>query len=65
MAALAQQLEQLKLQQEELKKKIQEEEERKKKLNNEASIERLEELVQPITDTLNYKRKKLPNKFKA
>ena len=60
MAALAQQLEQLKLQQEELKKKIQEEEERKIKLNNEASIERLEELVQPITDTLNYKRKK-PN----
>ena len=54
MAALAQQLEQLKLQQEELEKRIQEEEERKKKLNNEASIERLEALVQPFTDTLNH-----------
>ena len=54
MAALAQQLEQLKLQQEELKKKIQEEEERKIKLNNEASIERLEALVQPITETLDF-----------
>jgi chromatin remodeling complex protein RSC6 len=53
MAALATQLEQLKLQQEELEKRIQEEEERKKKLNNEASIERLEELVKPITEYLD------------
>ena len=59
MAALAQQLEQLKLQQEELEKKIQEEEERKKKLNNEASIERLEELVQPITEFLDKQRNHL------
>lgn len=53
MAALAQQLEQLKKQQEELEKKIHEEAETKKKLNNEASIERLEALVEPITETLN------------
>ena len=55
MAALAQQLEQLKLQQEELQKRIQEEEERKKKLNNEASIERLEALVQPLSNVLDHK----------
>jgi hypothetical protein len=59
MAALAQQLEQLKLQQEELEKKIQEEEERKKKLNNEASIERLESLVEPITNFLDKQRNHL------
>ena len=59
MAALAQKIEQLKLQQEELEKKIQEEEERKKKLNNEASIERLEELVQPITEFLDKQRNHL------
>lgn len=54
MAALVQQLEQLKKQQEELEKRIQEEAETKKKLNKEASIERLEALVQPITETLDF-----------
>ena len=54
MAALAQQLEQLKKQQEDLEKRIQEEAETKKKLNNEASIERLEALIQPITETLDF-----------
>jgi hypothetical protein len=54
MAALVQQLEQLKKQQEELEKKIHEEAETKKKLNNEASIERLEALVKPITETLDF-----------
>tara|TARA_B110000003_G_scaffold273171_1_gene310405 strand:+ start:35 stop:478 length:444 start_codon:yes stop_codon:yes gene_type:complete len=53
MAALAQQLEQLKKQQEELEKRIQEEAETKKKLNKEASIERLEALVEPMTENLN------------
>ena len=54
MSALTTQLEQLKIQQEELEKRIQEEAETKKKLNNEASIERLEALVEPITEILNY-----------
>ena len=54
MAALVQQLEQLKKQQEELEKRIQDEAETKKKLNKEASIERLEALVQPITETLYF-----------
>jgi len=54
MSALTTQLEQLKIQQEELEKRIQEEAETKKKLNNEASIERLEALVEPITENLNY-----------
>jgi len=54
MSALTIQLQQLYKQQEELKKQIQEEAETKKKLNNEASIERLEALVQPITETLDF-----------
>lgn len=60
MAALAQQLEQLKKQQEELEKRIQGEAETKKKLNNEASIERLEALVEPITADLNRLRDHRP-----
>lgn len=54
MSALTQQLEQLKKQQEELEKRIQDEAETKKNLNNEASIERLEALVEPITETLDF-----------
>ena len=54
MTTLTQQLELLKEQQEELEKRIQEEKEHKKKLNNEASIERLEALVEPITRRLDY-----------
>ena len=54
MAALVQQLEQLKKHQEELEKRIQEEAEIKKKLNNAASIERLEALVEPMTEDLDF-----------
>lgn len=53
MTTLTQQLELLKQQQEELEKRIQEEKENKKKLNSEASIERLEALVEPITRHLD------------
>ena len=56
MTTLADGLELLKQQQEELEKRIQEEEEIKKKLNNDASIERLEALVKPISNTLEQKR---------
>ena len=57
MTTLTQQLEHLREQQEELEKRIQEEKEHKIKLNNEASIERLEALVEPITESLNYRRR--------
>jgi hypothetical protein len=59
MSALTTQLEQLKKQQEELEKRIQEEAETKKKLNNDASIERLEALVEPITEFLDKQRNHL------
>ena len=52
MASLTQQLEQLKKQQEEIEERIRKEEENKQKLENESSIERLEALVQPLTDAL-------------
>ena len=52
MSALTQQLEQLKKQQADLEERIKPEEETKKKLENESSIERLEALVQPLTDML-------------
>ena len=55
MSALTAQLEQLKKQQEELEKRIQEEEETNKKLNNDASIERLEVLVKPLTNMLDHR----------
>lgn len=55
MATLADELELLKKKQEELEKRIQDEEEIKKKLNNDASIERLEALVKPISNTLEQK----------
>ena len=55
MSSLTLQLEQLNKQQEELQERIRQEEENKRKLNNEASIDRLEALVQPITERLNYK----------
>ena len=53
-AVLAAQLQNLKKQQEELEKRIQDEAETRKKLNNKASIERLEALVKPITETLDF-----------
>ena len=52
MSALTQQLEQLKKQQADLEERIKKEEENKQKLENESSIERLEALVQPLTDVL-------------
>ena len=57
MTTLTQQLELLKEQQEGLEKRIQEEKEHKRKLNNEASIERLEALIEPITTQLDYLKK--------
>ena len=59
MTTLTQQLELLKKQQEELEKRIQEEKNTRRKLNNEASIERLEALVEPITRQLDYDRQRL------
>ena len=52
MSSLTQQLEELKKQQEELEERIQKEKETKQQLENESSIERLEALVQPLTDML-------------
>lgn len=52
MSVLTQQLEQLKKQQQEIEERIRKEEENKQKLENESSIERLEALVQPLTDAL-------------
>ncbi len=54
MSSLVSQLEQLKKQQEGLQERIYEEEENKKKLNKEASIDRLEALVKPLTEQLDY-----------
>ena len=59
MSALTTKLEQLKKQQEELEKRIQQEAETTKKLNNAASIERLEALVEPITEFLDKQRNHL------
>tara|TARA_B110000008_G_scaffold275155_1_gene312141 strand:- start:641 stop:1234 length:594 start_codon:yes stop_codon:yes gene_type:complete len=56
MSSLTTQLEQLKKQQEELEKRIQQEAETTKKLNNADSIERLEALVEPITEFLDTNR---------
>ena len=53
MASLLSQLESLKKQQAALVEKIKEEEDRNEKLSKEASIGRLEALIQPITEHLN------------
>lgn len=55
MSALTEQLEQLKKQQADLEERIKKEEENKQKLENESSIQRLETLVQPLTDELDRK----------
>lgn len=55
MTTLADELELLKKQQEKLEKRIQEEKEHKKKLNNDASVERLEALVKPLSNYLEQK----------
>ena len=54
MASLIEQMEHLQKQQAILAEKIKEEEERNKKLANEASIERLEALIKPITQHLDW-----------
>ena len=54
MASLTEQMEMLQKQQAILAEKIKEEEERNKKLNQEASIERLEALIEPITQHLDW-----------
>jgi hypothetical protein len=53
MASLTAQMEELQKQQAILAEKIKEEEERNLKLNKEASISRIEALIQPITQYLN------------
>ena len=53
MASLTQQMEQLQEQQRILAEKIKEDEARKHKLSQEASIERLEALIEPITQCLD------------
>lgn len=54
MASLIEQMEQLQKQQAILAEKIKKQEERNKKLNQVASIERLEALIEPITQRLDY-----------
>lgn len=56
MSALAQKLEQLKKQQEELEKRIQDEKEQKR-LKQQSTIEHLEELVKPLTEEMDIKGK--------
>ena len=57
MVSLLQQMELLQKQQEILAEKIKAEQERQQKLNDESSIERLEELIKPITESLDFRRK--------
>ena len=54
MASLIEQLEMLDKQKSDLLEKIREEEERNKKLAQDASIERLEALIEPITQNLDW-----------
>lgn len=60
MVSLLQQMELLQKQQEILSEKIKAEQERQQKLNDESSIERLEELIKPITESLDFSRKFSP-----
>ena len=55
MSSLSYQLEQLNKQKQDLEKRIEEEQVRTEKLNNNASVERLEALVQPLTDRLEHR----------
>lgn len=55
MSSLSHQLEQLNKQKQDLEKRIEEERLRTEKLNNNASVERLEALVQPLTDRLEHR----------
>lgn len=56
MATLTSQLEELKKQTLELEQRIKHEEDIKKKLANESSIDRLEALIDPLTEYLNYSK---------
>ena len=62
MASLIEQMQQLQKQQAELAKKIIREEERKRKLMSGSTIERLEALIEPITQKLDYLPVNGPNK---
>jgi len=57
MVSLIQQMELLQKQQEKLAEKIRIEQQRQERLNDESSIERLEELINPITESLDFSRK--------
>ena len=57
MVSLIQQMELLQKQQEKLAEKIRIEQQRQEKLNDESSIERLEELINRITESLDFSRK--------
>ena len=60
MASLIEQMQQLQMQQAELAEKIIREEERKRKLAQESNIERLEALIQPITQRLDSGEQRCP-----
>lgn len=55
MSSLSYQLEKLNKQKQDLEKLIEEEQVRTENLNNNASVERLEALVQPLTDRLEHR----------
>ena len=59
MSSLIEQLNELKRQQAILSCRIKEEEERKRKLDNKSSIERLEALIEPITQHLDKREKNI------
>ena len=61
MSSLIEQLNNLKKQQEQLAQKIIEEEERKNKLQQVATIDRLEALIEPITQYLDWSDSTNPN----
>jgi len=65
MASLTAQMEALQQQQAILTEKIKEEEERNLKLNKEASIGRLEALIEPITHHLDWTHETVPSQRKC
>ena len=62
MSLLTLQLERLNEEKLDLEKRIEEEKQKKIKLNNTASIEQLEALVQPLTEELNKKERFKPSR---
>lgn len=65
MSSLTEQMEELKKQQEILAKQIEEEEIRTKKLNDLASINRLEALIEPITEYLDWVDPRVINRMQS